>query len=114
MNYPEHYQELTGLMKQLGKEIPDTMGSFTGLHKNAVAAGALSTKEKELISRGIGIAVRCHGCIAFHVKGSLDAGAGREEIMETIGVSVLMGGGPSVMYGCEALQALDQFTKEGS
>jgi len=79
MNYPEHYQELTGLMKQLGKEIPDTMGSFTGLHKNAV-----------------------------------DAGAGREEIMETIGVSVLMGGGPSVMYGCEALQALDQFTKEGS
>jgi len=29
--------------------------------------------------------------------------------VETIGFSVLMGGGPALMYGCEALEALNQF-----
>jgi hypothetical protein len=30
-------------------------------------------------------------------------------VAETIGVAVLMGGGPAVMYGAEALKALAQF-----
>jgi alkylhydroperoxidase/carboxymuconolactone decarboxylase family protein YurZ len=37
------------------------------------------------------------------------AGASREEIVEVIGVAVMMGGGPSVVYGCQALEAVDQF-----
>jgi len=114
MDYPEHYRKLRKLMGGLGKEIPGTMQAFSRLHETAVEAGALSQKEKELISLGIAITVRCDGCIAFHVKGAMDAGGSREEIMETIGVAVLMGGGPSVMYGCEALEAVEQFSEERS
>jgi hypothetical protein len=33
--------------------------------------------------------------------------------VETIGVAVMMGGGPSVMYGAEALEALNQFEAVG-
>lgn len=58
--------------------------------------------------------MRCDGCIAFHVHDAVKAGASRKEIVETIGVAVLMGGGPSVMYGCEALAALDQFAGSGA
>ena len=57
--------------------------------------------------------MRCDGCIAFHVKHALNAGASSEEIIETIGVAILMGGGPSVVYGCEALQVLKQFSVLG-
>lgn len=32
---------------------------------------------------------------------------------ETIGVAILMGGGPSMIYGAEALDALDQFEAKG-
>ena len=39
---------------------------------------------------------------------ALQAEATYEEIVETIGVAILMGGGPSVMYGCEALAALEE------
>ncbi|KAA3644270.1 MAG: carboxymuconolactone decarboxylase family protein [Chloroflexi bacterium] len=88
------------------------MGAFGRLHQNAVADSVLSAKVKELIALGIAITVRCDGCIAFHVHDSLKAGADHQEIMETIGVAVLMGGGPSVMYGCEALEALEQFEAE--
>jgi AhpD family alkylhydroperoxidase len=108
-NYPEHYDHLRNLMGKLGNEIPGTVGGFRQLHKGSVAEGALNIKTKELIALAIAICVRCDGCIAFHVHDALKAGAERAEISETIGVAILMGGGPSVMYGCEAYEALEQF-----
>lgn len=110
-NYPELHKHLSGLIKQLGKEIPDTMSGFSQLHKSAAADGALSSKTKELIALGIAIAVRCDGCIAYHVHDALEAGASRDEVVEAIGVAILMGGGPALMYAAEAYEALEQFVQ---
>lgn len=85
------------------------MDNFVKLHQAAVAPGALDTKTKELIALSIAISVRCDGCISFHVHGALSAGASRQEIAETIGVAVFMGGGPAVVYGAQALEAVNQF-----
>ncbi|MDD3723541.1 MAG: carboxymuconolactone decarboxylase family protein [Lutibacter sp.] len=108
-DYSKNYNELTKLMGEMGTKIPETMRAFNALHKASTDVGALPTKFKELIAVGIAITVRCDGCIAFHVKHALDSGASSEEIMETIGVAVMMGGGPAVVYGCEAMEALKQF-----
>lgn len=111
-DYPQHYQHFLSLMKDLRMEIPATMKGFGTLHKAACAEGAVSTKTKELIALGIAIAVHCDGCIAFHTHDAIKAGASHEEILETIGVAILMGGGPALIYGCEALEALRQFSIE--
>ena len=112
MDYKAHNKKLNELMGQLGTEIPETMGGFTKLHSSAVKENALSSKVKELIALGIAITVRCNGCIAFHVNDALKAGASRQEIMETIGVAIMMGGGPSVVYGTEAMEALNQYQEK--
>ena len=111
--YPEYYQQLQNLMLKLGRELPGPMSGFGQLHRHATADGALSTKVKELIALGIGIAARCDGCIAYHVHDALRAGATRKEIVETIGVAILMGGGPATVYGAEAFAALEQFETAG-
>jgi AhpD family alkylhydroperoxidase len=111
--YPEYYDHLRDLMNKLGESLPLTMTAFGQLHQKTVEDGALSAKVKELIALGIAITVRCDGCISYHVHDALEAGASRQEIAETIGVAILMGGGPSVMYGCEALEALEQFETAG-
>ncbi len=108
-NYPKHYEQLVQQMGKLGQAIPNTMTSFSKLHKSSLADGVLNPKTKELIALGIAITVRCDGCIAFHVHDAMKAGATKEEITETIGVAIMMGGGPSVVYGCEALEAVEQF-----
>ena len=108
-DFPKNYDDLLKLMGELGQNIPETMSAFSELHKASTGDGVLSAKVKELIALGIAITVRCDGCIAFHVHDALKVGASRDEITETIGVAVLMGGGPSVVYGCEALEALKQF-----
>jgi AhpD family alkylhydroperoxidase len=96
-------------MAKLRKTIPGTMAGFGKLHDGAMTPGALDAKQKELIALGIGIASRCDGCIAFHVHEALANGATPEEIDETIGVAVLMGGGPVLMYGLHAHDALEQY-----
>ena len=108
-NHTDSYKKLRNLSAKLIAEIPETMAGFGELHAAAVGKGALDNKTKELIALSIGIALRCNGCIAFHVHDALDAGANRQEVLETIGVAILMGGSPSMVYGCEALEALDQF-----
>lgn len=112
-NFTETYKEIGEWMQKLGAEIPEPMQGFGALHEAATKAGALEAKTKELIALGIAITVRCDGCISFHVHDALQAGASKAEIAETIGVAIMMGGGPSVVYGIEAMQAVEQFEKEG-
>jgi len=112
-NYPDFYMQVTDTMAKYGKESPNTMAGFMRLHKASSTDGTLSAKVKELIALAIGVVVRCDGCISFHVHDALEAGASREEIVDAIGVAIMMGGGPAVVYGSQALEALDQFESEG-
>jgi AhpD family alkylhydroperoxidase len=112
-DFPGNYKELSQWMEKLGQAIPGPMQAFGQLHEQTIKAGALDSKTKELIALGIAITVRCDGCIAYHVHDALQAGAKAVEIAETVSVAVLMGGGPSVVYGIEAMQALAQFTEQG-
>jgi len=109
-DFLSYYEQLKTLMGELGTDIPDTMNGFKSLHQGSLLEGSLDTKQKELIALGIAISVRCNGCIAFHVPAALSAGATQQEIAETIGVAILMGGGPSMIYGLEALEAVKQFS----
>jgi len=111
-DYLARRHELQGRLVQLGRELSGPMGGFGSLHRAATAKGVLDTKAKELIALGIAVAVRCDSCIAFHVHDALAAGASRAEVLETLGVAVMMGGGPAAMYACDALDALEQFERE--
>ncbi len=101
--------DLTALMAEMRRGIPEVGKAFNDLAVAATAAGALDPKAKELIAVAISITARCDGCVAFHVKAAVRHGATRAEIMETIGMSVYMGGGPSMVYGAQALEAFNQF-----
>jgi len=109
-NYTEYHKHLEERLTQLGRELPGPMTGFARLRKKAVEDGALSAKTKELIALAIGIAVRYEGCIAYHVHDAVAAGATRQELLETIGVAIMMGGGPASTYAAYALDAIEQFT----
>jgi AhpD family alkylhydroperoxidase len=108
-DYVEMHKSLEERLAQLGNEIPGPMTGFARLHKKAVEEGALSNKVKELMALAIGIVVGCEGCIAYHVHDAVAAGSTRQELLETIGVGILMGGGPGSIYAAHALDAVEQF-----
>lgn len=104
--YHRHLEERLG---QLGQELPGPLTGFARLHKKAVEDGVLSRKTKELMALAISVAVRCEGCIAYHTHDAIAAGASRQELLETIGVAIMMGGGPAAMYAAHVLDAIEQF-----
>ena len=99
-------------LKPLRGGAPETMAAFSGLAKAALEPKALDTKTKELIALGISVATRCDGCIAFHAQAAVKQGATRDEVLETMGMAIYMGAGPSVMYAAQALEAFDQFAQK--
>jgi len=108
-NYPELTDAISRQVAELRKDIPETMKGFSAMANGAEADGALGGKTKELIAMGIAIALRCDGCVGFHTKSLLKMGATRQEFEEMLGVAIYMGGGPSLMYAAQALEAWEQF-----
>jgi AhpD family alkylhydroperoxidase len=94
-------------MAELRKAMPEPSKGFGALAQAAIAPGVLDSKTKELMALAIGITARCDGCLAFHAKAAKKYGATREEVLETIAVALYMGGGPSMIYGAEALSCYD-------
>ena len=90
-DYVAYHRHLEERLAQLGQKIPSPMSGFARLHKKAVEEGALSAKTKELMALAISIAVRCEGCISYHVHDAVEAGATRQELLETIGIALMMG-----------------------
>jgi AhpD family alkylhydroperoxidase len=108
------YQDITARISKnvgsIGKAHPEVIKGFQALSGAAMKDGALDEKTKEFIALAIGVAQHCDGCIGFHVKKLVQLGATREEVVETLGVAVYMGGGPSLMYAAEAMHALEEFS----
>jgi alkylhydroperoxidase/carboxymuconolactone decarboxylase family protein YurZ len=57
------------------------------------------------------VANHCPGCIGFHSQTLVKLQATREELLETLSMAIYMGGGPSLMYAAEALEAFEEFGK---
>ncbi|MBS3735099.1 MAG: carboxymuconolactone decarboxylase family protein [Phycisphaerae bacterium] len=102
------HNDTKAILGKVAQECPEMMQAFQSLHQ-AGEAGPLDLKTVELIAIGHAIIQQCTYCIAFHVKNALDAGATRAEIMQAASVSVVMGGGPALMYATEVARALDDF-----
>ena len=107
-SYPEYRKQLARGYKGLREEAGDVMQGFATLYKAAMTDGALDSRTKELIAVGMGMASQCEGCIASHVHAAYRAGATREELIETVGVAIMMMGGPGTVYATEAYQAIDE------
>lgn len=108
-DWPAMAGELSTVIKQVRLGSPEVMKNFSAMAAAATDSGALDTKTKELLAIAISVAIRCDGCIAFHTKAALQNGATRDEIMETMGLAIYMGAGPSLMYAAQAVEAFDQF-----
>jgi len=85
------------------KELPELWSSYNAMAKNAMREGVLSSKIKELIAVALSIAVKCEPCIMFHLTKSIKSGTTKKEIAETLGITLLLLGGPSDVWPRETI-----------
>ncbi|MBX2836676.1 MAG: carboxymuconolactone decarboxylase family protein [Gammaproteobacteria bacterium] len=94
----------------LAKTAPKVLGAYGQLVQSAMKSGALDDKTKELMAVAISVSVRCEDCILYHTRAAIKLGASEAEYVESLGVAIELGGGPSVVYGARALDAYKSLT----
>ena len=95
MDRMEQTNEMFG---KLLKDLPNELSGFINFSQGAKNDGALNKKSKDLVLVALAISSQCSWCIAMHVKGAVDSGCTREELIEAAMLAVVMGGGPKLMY----------------
>ncbi len=64
--------------------------AFKRLASEIMKDGALSSKDKAIIALACAVAVKCEHCIKVHKERAMNAGAGRDEILEAAAVAGLV------------------------
>lgn len=90
-------------MSVLQKYKPDLFNQWSAFATSAFEEGTLSAKNKELMAIALSIAASCEPCVKIHTRRAKKLGATNEEVAETIGVAVVMLGGPSDVWPREAI-----------
>ncbi|OKH86876.1 carboxymuconolactone decarboxylase family protein [Thalassospira sp. TSL5-1] len=84
-----------------------TMTAFRGVMQAANNKGEMSPAIKELMAVAIAVAKGCEDCILFHINEALKHGASRQQLVESLAVSIEMAGGPGTVYAAKALTIFD-------
>lgn len=86
----------------------DTFKAFAAFDQQAIKAGKLTVKEKELIAVASAHTTGCAYCIDLHTKNAKKVGASLEEISEAIFVAVALKAGSAIAHSVNALNAYDE------
>lgn len=109
VDFKQLLDQLETMKEEVTRKDLKFLQAWSQLSSQSKKAGVLDVKQKELICVALSVAAHCSYCIASHVKKAVELGATRDEILETGFVAVSMGGGPSLAYLTEVIQACDAF-----
>ena len=108
-NWPELTKGLSAELKNLRGGAPEVMKAFAAIAQTRADAGGARRQDQRADRDrhfGRGPLRRLH---RLPRQGGGRRGATREEILETLGMAIYMGAGPSAMYASHALGAYTQF-----
>lgn len=98
------YDEYLKASEKYKQNAGATLEAYNAWKNQAMAAGALDKKTKELIALGAACAVQCEYCIDSHAQKAKAYGATEQEIAEVIQVATVVKAGATVSYGIKALE----------
>jgi AhpD family alkylhydroperoxidase len=92
-----------GKLKALDANAPEAMKAFRDFDKAAMAAGSISSKNKELMALAMAFTTQCPYCIGIHAKSAREAGATEQELAEVIAVAAALRAGAAITHGSHAM-----------
>src|SRR2546430_10163275 len=91
-----------GKLKTLEANAPEAIKAFWAFDKAAMAAGSISSKNKELIALAVAFTTQCPYCIEIHAKRAREAGGTQQEIAEVGGGAAARPAGGAVTHAAHA------------
>lgn len=103
----EEFEERREQLNQLVlSQAPLIIKRFFSLDTQTYQEGHLSGKIKELLGLVASLVLRCDDCITYHIIQCVKAGWKDEEIMEALGVGLVVGGSIVIPHLRRAVEIL--------
>ena len=99
------------LLAKFKQALPDLMAKEFAVLDEVYQDGALSSKVKRLIALGIGLRAGCTNCILAYTMHALNAGATKDELLETLSVEMAMSGTTGIGESLRVIKLLDELGK---
>ncbi len=106
------YDEFMGLREKLEQALPGLAAAQNAMTDEAYKDGALSRKVKRLIALATALRAGCTVCILAQTKRAIEAGAIKDEVLETIGVAMTMSGTTGMAESLRVVKLLEELGTE--
>ena len=83
------------------------MKRFFALDHDVYGEGVLPKKAKELMGLVASTVLRCNDCINLHLIEAVESGATNEEVIEALGIALVVGGSITIPHLRHAMAFLD-------
>jgi len=110
-NQSELFDELMKQREKLLQALPGVAAAQVAMGDEAYKDAALSRKVKRLMALAIGLGAGCTPCILAQTMRAIEAGATKEEVLETIGVAMTMRGTTGSAESLRVIKLLEELGK---
>jgi GAF domain-containing protein len=104
-SYQEFMRERADLDEKVMDYADTVIKRLYSLDSIAWKDGALDSATKDLIALGASLALRCDDCVLYHLGRCAEAGVPGEKVIETLGISSLIGGSITIPHLRRAIAA---------
>ena len=95
---PEYADRRKALNELVLSQADLSMKRFFALDHNVYSEGALPKKTKELMGLVASTVLRCNDCISYHLVEAGECGATNEEMIEALGIALVVGGSITIPH----------------
>lgn len=107
MDWNAYTTEIRDAVREMSAATPEMVKAYAGLHHANSKSQHLDAKTRELIGMAVAVALRCDGCINAHTEAAVKAGVTKEEMMEALGVAIMIGAGAAMVYSARSIDAFN-------
>ncbi len=105
LQFKNSYGQLPDWAEAVSETMPELLDAWLKIRSIGIPGGVIPRKYRELILLGINLVRRYPSGIENHLRGAMDAGATKEEVMEVIATAIISSAAPSMYNGPRALRA---------
>src|SRR5712664_4166639 len=105
LDWNGYRQQLATIIAEIAKAAPDLVRGYRMLASSRATSSALDAKTRELVALAVAVTLRCDGCITTHVELARKQGASSSEIVDALGIAVMVNAGAALGYSARTVDA---------
>lgn len=111
LDWNTYTDQIREAVREMSAANPDMVKAYAGFHHANAKSAHLDARTRELIGLAVAVTLRCDGCINAHTDAALKAGVTKEEMIDAIGVAIMVNAGAAMVYSARTVDAWNAKTR---